>query len=308
MDQFPHKRKAVEGYVTGQLDVDVAELDHVEQVQEHWIGQEQYEIWDCHTRSDGRWWVVTPFTNLYPQTDFKSADYTLTFHIGLTQRVMWKSDGPPAVREGYEGLDALFRQTEQAMDKAHQVIEVADAQAAGVALRECLVTLCRALVEIKPEIATENPGLKRGDFVATSEAAADYLLAGGRLQKHRAYLKSSAKHAWQYVNWLAHDRHGAPGEAEMGGQFVQRVVMDFSSALFAHGAEPPEQCPQCDSRRLSWDTDYVEDGYSTSKLCEACSWRSDPEWTQHSAPSEPREELAVEGPCTPSSDGPGRAI
>lgn len=58
----------VEGYLTGQLAADVDELDHVELIQEQWIGPELYETWDCHTVKEGRWWVVTPFANLYPRT------------------------------------------------------------------------------------------------------------------------------------------------------------------------------------------------------------------------------------------------
>lgn len=85
MDQHPHRQKSVAGYLCSQLECDESSIDHVEQIQQQWIGQNEYRIWDCHTVDQGRWWVVEPFTNLYPQADFKSADYTLTFHIGLTE-------------------------------------------------------------------------------------------------------------------------------------------------------------------------------------------------------------------------------
>ena len=65
-----------------------------------------------------------PLCQSLPQDDFKSADYTLTFHIGLTQRMMWKSNQPPTAREGLESLDAVFRQVERATDTAHHVVEV----------------------------------------------------------------------------------------------------------------------------------------------------------------------------------------
>ena len=70
LDQLEHRRKSVETYLLGQLGADESESDHIELIQEQWIGTEQFEIWDCHTVSQGRWWVVTPFTNLYSQKDF----------------------------------------------------------------------------------------------------------------------------------------------------------------------------------------------------------------------------------------------
>lgn len=35
---------------------------------------------------DGRWWVITNPTNLYSHYEFPSADYTLSFHIGVVAR------------------------------------------------------------------------------------------------------------------------------------------------------------------------------------------------------------------------------
>lgn len=310
MDQFEHRRKTVEGYLAGQLAVDVDEIDHVEMIQEQWIGPELYEIWDCHTVNKGRWWVVTPFTNLYSQDDFKSADYTLTFHIGLTQRMMWKSNQPPTAREGFESLDSVFRQVERATETAHHVVEVQDAQAAGVVLRESLISLGAALVEIEPHIAAGRSDLKKSDFVGWSEAAADYLAGGQRKRKLRSYMKALARETWEYVNWLTHDHHGTQDEAITGARMVQHVVMDYADVLLDQDKPVPSECPVCGSRRMSSDTNYYDEGFETTQLCEACEWRSNPEWlpyrSQQQSPQLTPEEIEGLGPCTPGSDGPGR--
>lgn len=309
VDQFEHRRKAVEGYLIGQLAPDVDELDHVELIQEQWIGPQLYEIWDCHTVNAGRWWVVTPFANLYSQDDFKSADYTLTFHIGLTQRMMWKSNQPPTALEGFESLDAVFRQVEQATDTAHHVVEVQDAQAAGVALRESLISLGAALVEAEPQIAAGYTDLKKNDFVRWAEAASEYLICGQRKRKLRSYMKTLARETWEYVNWLTHDHHGTQDEAITGARMVQHVVMGYADVLLDHDRPIPSECPACGSRRMFSDSSYFDDGFETTQVCEACEWRSKPEWSAYRS-RQPAPQLAPEietlGPCTPGGDGPGK--
>lgn len=259
---------------------------------------------------EGRWWVVTPFANLYFQDDFKSADYTLTFHIGLTERMMWKGDQRPAVGEGFEGLDAVFRQMEHATDACHQVVEAQDAQAAGVALRESLVTLSVVLVDIEPRIADGNSDLKNGDFVGWAEAAAAYLVGGQRRKRLRSYLRALAKETWQYVNWLTHDHHGNQDDAAAGARMAQHVVMEFADALLNYDKPALTACPACGSRRMSSDSDYCDDGFQVTELCEACNWRSDPTWSDYPSrrqdPELATEVIEVLGPCTPGSDGPGR--
>jgi hypothetical protein len=43
--------------------------------------------WDVHTTGD-RYWVITNPTNLYSQQLFPSMDYTLSFHVGVTARMV----------------------------------------------------------------------------------------------------------------------------------------------------------------------------------------------------------------------------
>ena len=75
-------------------------VTHAEMItKEHAAGQ-RYEAWDVHT-DKGRWWVITPPTNLYSQKLFPSLDYKISFHIGLMTRVMTKREAnvPLAERE-----------------------------------------------------------------------------------------------------------------------------------------------------------------------------------------------------------------
>ena len=64
---------------------------HVEKAASEMVGQVRHDIWDVHC-ADSRWWVVTNPTNLYDQTDFKSRDVVLTFHIGLMLRVQYAEE------------------------------------------------------------------------------------------------------------------------------------------------------------------------------------------------------------------------
>jgi hypothetical protein len=69
-------------YVKSQAQEDVV---HLEKVASEVVGPVRHDIWDVHC-AESRWWVVTKPTNLYDQTDFKSREVVLTFHIGLIMR------------------------------------------------------------------------------------------------------------------------------------------------------------------------------------------------------------------------------
>ncbi len=308
MEQQEHRREDVAGYLLSQLRTGSDQLEHVELIQQQWVGSELYEIWDCHTISEGRWWVVTPMTDLYSQDEFKSADYTLTFHIGLTHRVLARAGRLPEDQVRVDLLEGLFRQLEQASEVADQVVEVREAQAAGVALREVLIALAAALVELDQGIADGNNLPKRGDFVGWADRAADYLAPGARMRRHRSYLKALAKETWQYVNWLTHDKHGSQGEAIAGAQIVQDVVAAYTRAATLHRKGRPTECPRCHSRRISIDRTYLDTGIETAEVCEVCDWRSDPTVSPHPTQSVSVEQDAAgsEGPCVTGNEGPGR--
>src|SRR4051812_10008673 len=50
----------------------------------------RHHVWDVYA-SDGRWWVITNATNLYPHDETPvtpSMDRALALHIGITARVL----------------------------------------------------------------------------------------------------------------------------------------------------------------------------------------------------------------------------
>ena len=78
------ERRAIEEYLTSQSGPDFI-VEHVEKLTSEYVLGRQYDVWDAHT-NEGRWWVITPFTNLYSQEQIRSMDIALSFHIGLMTR------------------------------------------------------------------------------------------------------------------------------------------------------------------------------------------------------------------------------
>lgn len=107
----PRSKKAIANYVEVQAREKVL---HTEKIKtEHVLGHD-YECWDVHTNND-RYWVVTDPTNLYSHDLFPSLDYTLSFHIGVTTRMMHSSRGAP--NKAHESrFMAMWRRWEQAAD------------------------------------------------------------------------------------------------------------------------------------------------------------------------------------------------
>ena len=102
------------------------------------VGSMVYDIWDVHC-ADERWWAVTNPLNAYLQTDFKSRDVVLTFHIGLAIRVA-NQHTVPIREEAAEMLPGSWRRWEQAVEALSTAAEAEDFQAVGMRLRECLVS------------------------------------------------------------------------------------------------------------------------------------------------------------------------
>lgn len=100
------------------------------------------------------------------------------------------------MRGGYEPLDAVFREMDQAADLAYQVVEAQDARNAGVALREALVSFVGALRSVRPELASTKTMLKDADFTGWAEVIATQLAGGERMRKLRKYLKSLVVPTW----------------------------------------------------------------------------------------------------------------
>src|SRR2546422_531108 len=117
------------------------EVTHAERITTEYALGRKYEAWDVRT-TKGRWWVITSPTNLYSQELFPSLDYTISFHVGVTARMMSRS------RPGVEPMEAAllpaawrkWQQADEALDEAE---EPEDFQAVGMRCRESLIAMVR---------------------------------------------------------------------------------------------------------------------------------------------------------------------
>jgi hypothetical protein len=77
-----HEEAEIADYVNGQCRGDET-VQYVERIKAEYVSGQRFDAWDVHTDKQRRW-VLTNLTNLYPQAQFPSLDYTLSFHIGCT--------------------------------------------------------------------------------------------------------------------------------------------------------------------------------------------------------------------------------
>jgi hypothetical protein len=230
-------------------------------------------MWDVVTDKD-RWWVITNLTNLYSQRHFPSLDYTLSFHIGLMARLRNRSDridaGDPTP------FDEVFRRVDQAERKYDAAVESEDYQAAGMQLREALLSLASA-VRRRTQIPENVERPQDANFVAWSELLMNTLCGGGSNKELRQHLKNVAKETWQIVNWLTHDRGANKTAASIAIHSCQTIVGHFVQILQRDRTDKTDRCQVCKSRdiRTHFDITIPPDGdYYVS--CGACAWTNHP--------------------------------
>jgi hypothetical protein len=89
--------KVIREYVEWQANN--GKVTHAERVTTEYVLGRKLEGWDVRT-DKGRWWVITSPTNLYSQELFPSLDYTISFHVGITARMMSEPDpGVPRMEQ-----------------------------------------------------------------------------------------------------------------------------------------------------------------------------------------------------------------
>src|SRR5882724_6005473 len=88
----PTSKRAVSDYVESQARDE--KVLYAEKMKSEYILGGDRDCWDVHTNKD-RYWVITAPTNLYSQQYFPSLDFTLSFHVGVTARIMARSRGAP---------------------------------------------------------------------------------------------------------------------------------------------------------------------------------------------------------------------
>lgn len=129
-------------------------VTHAEKLSTEAVFGRKHECWDVRTNKT-RYWVITEPTNLYQQKLFPSLDYTLSFHIGVTARMMARHEPGVEALEQTTMQDA-WRRWQQAGQVLDEAEEAEDFQAVGMRCRECLIAMVRtlALAEMVPGGAT----------------------------------------------------------------------------------------------------------------------------------------------------------
>lgn len=276
----------VRGYVVGQADEEVV---HLEKVASELVGPVRHDIWDVHC-PDSRWWVVTNPTNLYDQSDFKSRDVVLTFHVGLMLRVEYAQERDvPVAPESAQLLPGSWRRWQQAFDAYDSGDEAETFQSVGVRLRECLVSFIGETRDDELVPSKQTPP-KAADFKGWTELLANGLAPGDSSARFRSYLKKLAVETWEYVNWLTHAKSAVRMDAEIGLKSVEHLLGMFTAARLRL-ATAPIRCDVCASYEV------------VAGVCSHCEW-ADPSYVspeRHQwSEGERAERLAT--PCTPSSD------
>lgn len=264
---------AIRDYVESQARDET--VTYVELILIERLGEREYECWDVHTDKD-RWWVITQPINLYRHSDFPSIDFLLSFHIGLTTRVMLRRE-PPITDEQEQRLAAAWRRWSQAAEAHDRADEAEDFQSVGMRCRECLLEFVRAAARtVGVDDGNDLP--KRADFEGWAGIIANTVAYGASAEDVRRYLKGVAKAAWPLVNWLTHATGATRMDGELALKATETVLASFGLALVRYERGAPDRCTICDSYKLT--SLYrpkldIDPPYITK--CESCGWMSSSE-------------------------------
>ena len=264
----PTSKRAVADYVETQARGE--KVQHAEKVKSERILGSDHDCWDVHTNKD-RYWVITSPANLYSQKYFPSLDYTLSFHIGVTARIMERSRGAPDDAQRAR-LTPTWRRWEPAAETLDMAEEAEDFQAVGMKCRECLIQLVRSLAKSEMVPSGEDAP-QRSNFISWSELIANAVAGGASAERVRGYLKATAKPAWELTGWLTHANGAARRDAEFVLDATHTVLTAFGSAVIRHESGSSEKCPNCGSYNLDVGFNpelprpYVSE-------CEECGWQS----------------------------------
>ncbi|HLE63913.1 MAG TPA: hypothetical protein VI750_12260 [Pyrinomonadaceae bacterium] len=271
--QKSNEREAIKSYVEWQSPKE--KVSYVEKVLTERIFDRTMDAYDVHTDGE-RYWVITQPTNLYSQRLFPSLDYTLSFHVGVTARMMADRKST-ATDEQQDRIAAAWRRWTQAAEALGHADEAEEFQAVGMRCRECLIAMIRAIAQSSMVPAgTEEP--KAAAFIPWSEIIADAIASGASAAEVRGYLKAMARSTWQLVSWLTHAGNAVRYDAEMALDASHNTLAAFSMAVLRNERGTPERCPQCTSYRLrSVHVPELELDPPYLTQCEVCGWNSSPE-------------------------------
>jgi hypothetical protein len=264
----PTSKRAIKDYVESQARNE--KVQHAEKVNsEHVVGHD-YDCWDVHTNRD-RYWVITSPSNLYSQRFFPGLDFTLSFHIGVTARIMALQRGAPSPSHKSR-FTPVWRRWEEAAESYDTAEEAEDFQAVGMKCRESLIQFVRSLA--KPGMVPEGgEAPKRADVVGWSELIANTIAGGAGNDYIRGHLKAIAKSAWQLANWLTHANGATRSDAEFVLDATHNVIAAFGTAVMRHESGSPERCPECGSYSIEvgFNPDLMPRPYVSE--CGKCGWQ-----------------------------------
>jgi len=264
----PTSKRAVSDYVETQARGE--RVLHTEKIKSEYLFGRDYDCWDVHTNKD-RYWVITSPTNLYSQRYFPSLDFTLSFHVGFSARVMERSRGAPDDAQRAR-LTPVWRRWEQAAETLDMAEEAEDFQAVGMKCRECLIQLVRSLAKTEMVPPGEDAP-QHSNFISWSELIANAVAGGSSAERVRGHLKATAKSSWDLARWLTHASSAARNDAVFVLDATHTVLAAFGHAVIRHESGSPERCPNCGSYKLDVGFNpelprpYVSE-------CEECGWQT----------------------------------
>jgi len=211
-------------------------VKYLERIASESIFGQQMDAWDVRTNKN-RWWVITNPTNLYSQRLFPSLDYTLSFHVGVTTRMV-QSEMSEEQERAHDHINQLWNRLARARSTLFEAKNVEDFQSVGMKCRECLLFLTQSLgqTEMVPE-GQEAP--QHGNFIDWCELIADHLTHGASNEQLRSYLKAISRSTWQLVNWLTHAQKAGRFDGAMATEATENVLQSFMTAWIRN--EAPKQ-------------------------------------------------------------------
>ena len=259
--------KAIREYVEWQAPDEG--VSHTERVTTEFVLGRKLEGWDVRT-DKSRYWVITSPTNLYSQELFPSLDYTISFHVGVTARMMSEPD--PGIHPLEQALlSPAWRRWEQAAEALKQAEEAEEFQAVGMRCRECFVAMAKTAATLKI-VPASVPLPKRSDAIGWCELLANHVASGASAEYVRKYLKSISKSGWQLVNWLTHASGATHADAVLAVDLTQHLLSIFGTAMFRYVRGIPEKCPMCGSYKIGLRTDSEHRQTEPHPSCQACGW------------------------------------
>jgi len=225
---------SIRSYVEWQAPDEI--VKHLEKVTSESIFGEQLDAWDVRTNKN-RWWVITNPTNLYSQRLFPSLDYTISFHVGVTTRMM-QSDMSEEQEDAHDFINQLWNKLSRARATLFNAKNVEDFQAVGMKCRECLLSLIQTMgkTEMVPE-GHEAP--QKGNFIDWSEYVANHFAHGSSNERLRSYLKDVSRSTWQLVNWLTHAQNAGKFDGSIATDATENVLESFIVAWVRNEESKP---------------------------------------------------------------------